>query len=73
MPKRISRRVGRLGPQRGLGQGSAAGAERHGPLPQGLLRLRCRRDGIPAQLVPSIFRLSPGAIPEPGPAGGVGG
>jgi hypothetical protein len=34
--------------------------ERHGPLPQVLLSLRCRRDGRPVQLVTATaFRPSP--------------
>jgi hypothetical protein len=42
--------------------------ERSGPLPRGRLRLRRRRDGMPAQLVTLHFHaLSRGAIPSRGP------
>src|SRR6185312_9871888 len=42
-------------------------AERHGPPAPGRLRLRRRRDGIPAPWCPPLSSPSPGAIPERGP------
>jgi hypothetical protein len=73
MPKRISRRIGRLGPKRAWGRGQRPAAERPGPLPQVCYAFGADATGYPAQRVTSTFRLSPGTIAEPGPAGGVGG
>lgn len=42
-------------------------AERHGRLPLVCYAFRCRRDGIPAQLVTHHPRAQPWAIPEQGP------